>query len=171
MEWLYDVFFFAALNYHFESQCIPTPLSWYVHHFPNWLMRLGVVGTFVIEIPIPFLFFAPVRALRLFSFYSQVRHCFYSWSFYHYPDAIIHRTFVFVSLKLRYFYKWPLSGLAITISSTYLPWHYASHCWMIGICCGLQECLGRLVLRNDDLVLNPHHGCLWRHWSLECTVP
>ncbi|XP_055935289.1 lipase maturation factor 2-like [Argiope bruennichi] len=62
----------SALNYHFESQCIPTPLAWYAHHLPKWFLKLGVVGTFIIEIPIPFLFFAPVRSLRLFSFYSQV---------------------------------------------------------------------------------------------------
>lgn len=62
----------TALNYHFESQCIPTPVAWYFHHLPDWILRLGVVFTFVVEIPIPLLFFAPVRSLRIFSFYSQV---------------------------------------------------------------------------------------------------
>ncbi|KAL1442859.1 hypothetical protein MTO96_046222, partial [Rhipicephalus appendiculatus] len=60
------------LNYHFESQCIPTPIAWYFHHLPNWVLRLGVVFTFVVEIAIPPLFFAPVRSLRIFSFYSQI---------------------------------------------------------------------------------------------------
>lgn len=63
---------FSALNYHFESQCIPTPLAWYAHHLPEWLLKLGVAGTFIIEIPIPFLFFSPIRSLRLFAFYCQV---------------------------------------------------------------------------------------------------
>ncbi|XP_037507722.1 lipase maturation factor 2 [Rhipicephalus sanguineus] len=62
----------TALNHHFESQCIPTPIAWYFHHLPSWMLRLGVVFTFVVEIAIPPLFFAPVRALRIFSFYSQV---------------------------------------------------------------------------------------------------
>ncbi|KAL3171985.1 hypothetical protein MRX96_043665 [Rhipicephalus microplus] len=62
----------TALNYHFESQCIPTPIAWYFHHLPNWVLRLGVVFTFVVEIAVPPLFFAPVRALRIFSFYCQV---------------------------------------------------------------------------------------------------
>lgn len=62
----------TALNYHFESQCIPTPLAWFAHHLPPWLLKLGVVGTFIIEIPIPFLFFSPLRSLKLFAFYSQV---------------------------------------------------------------------------------------------------
>lgn len=62
----------TALNYHFESQCIPTPLAWYAHHLPEWFLKLGVAGTFVIEIAVPFLFFIPIRSLRLFSFYCQL---------------------------------------------------------------------------------------------------
>ncbi|KAM7292355.1 lipase maturation factor 2 [Ixodes scapularis] len=61
-----------ALNVHFESQCIPTPVAWYFHHLPEWFLRLGVVFTYVVEIAVPFLFFMPVRSLRIFSFYCQV---------------------------------------------------------------------------------------------------
>ncbi|CAG0918177.1 unnamed protein product [Notodromas monacha] len=61
----------TALNWHYESQCIPTPLSWYAHQLPDWFQRLSVVVTFVTEIPIPLLFFAPVRNVRLFAFYMQ----------------------------------------------------------------------------------------------------
>lgn len=62
----------TALQYHFESQCIPTPFAWFAHHLPGWFLKLGVVATFLVEIPIPFLFFSPVRSLRYFSFYAQV---------------------------------------------------------------------------------------------------
>ncbi|XP_052802806.1 lipase maturation factor 2-like [Mya arenaria] len=62
----------TALNWHFESQCIPTPLAWYYHHLPDWFLQLSVVATYVIEIAVPFLFFIPVRSLRLFSFWAQV---------------------------------------------------------------------------------------------------
>lgn len=62
----------TALNWHFESQCIPTPLAWWWHHLPEWFLKLSVVATYIIEIAVPFLFFAPVRSLRLFSFWSQV---------------------------------------------------------------------------------------------------
>ncbi|KAJ8023409.1 Lipase maturation factor 2 [Holothuria leucospilota] len=62
----------TALNYHYESQCISTPLAWYAHQLPEWFQKLSVVGTFVIEIPVPFLFFSPIRNLRLFAFWSQV---------------------------------------------------------------------------------------------------
>ncbi|NXF42273.1 LMF2 factor, partial [Nyctibius bracteatus] len=39
---------------------------------PVWFHKLSVVATYVIEIAIPLLFFAPLRRLRLFAFYSQV---------------------------------------------------------------------------------------------------
>jgi len=62
----------TALTYHYETQCLPTPASWFAHHLPVWLQKLSVVATFLIEIAVPPLFFAPVRRLRLAAFYSQV---------------------------------------------------------------------------------------------------
>ncbi|XP_046465996.1 lipase maturation factor 2 [Neodiprion pinetum] len=61
-----------ALNVHFESQCIPTPLAWYAHHLPAWFLRLTTVGANVFELAIPFLFFFPNRKVRITSFYLQV---------------------------------------------------------------------------------------------------
>ncbi|XP_065070665.1 lipase maturation factor 2-like isoform X2 [Rhopilema esculentum] len=62
----------TALNWHYESQCIPTPLAWYMQKLPDSFHRLCVVFTYLIEIVIPFLFFAPVRSIRLFAFCSEV---------------------------------------------------------------------------------------------------
>ncbi|XP_074083253.1 lipase maturation factor 2 [Macrotis lagotis] len=62
----------TALTYHYETQCLPTPLAWYAHHLPVWLHKLSVVATFLIEIAVPVLFFAPIRRLRLAAFYCQV---------------------------------------------------------------------------------------------------
>ncbi|KAM8942785.1 lipase maturation factor 2 isoform 3-T3 [Lycaon pictus] len=62
----------TALTYHYETQCLPTPASWFAHHLPIWLHKLSVVATFLIEIAVPPLFFAPVHRLRLAAFYSQV---------------------------------------------------------------------------------------------------
>ncbi|XP_037538792.1 lipase maturation factor 2a [Nematolebias whitei] len=62
----------TALTYHYETQCIPTPLAWFAHQLPVWWQKLSVVGTFVIEIPVPLLFFSPLRRLRLGAFYMQV---------------------------------------------------------------------------------------------------
>ncbi|XP_058804278.1 lipase maturation factor 2-like [Phymastichus coffea] len=61
-----------ALSVHFESQCIPTPLAWYAHHLPKWFLRFTTVGALVIEIVVPFLFFFPIRKVRIVSFYLQL---------------------------------------------------------------------------------------------------
>ncbi|XP_074638203.1 lipase maturation factor 2-like isoform X1 [Acropora palmata] len=62
----------SALNWHYESQCIPTPIAWYFQKLPTWFHRLSVVMTYVIEIAVPFLAFAPVRILRVFVYCSEV---------------------------------------------------------------------------------------------------
>ncbi|XP_060632321.2 lipase maturation factor 2 [Anolis sagrei] len=62
----------TALTYHYETQCIPTPAAWFFHQLPVWFQKFSVVGTYVIEIAIPPLFFVPLRRLRLFAFYSQI---------------------------------------------------------------------------------------------------
>ncbi|XP_051916108.1 lipase maturation factor 2a isoform X2 [Hippocampus zosterae] len=62
----------TAMTYHYETQCIPTPLAWFAHQLPVWWQKLSVVGAFVIEIAVPLLFFSPLRRLRLCAFYLQV---------------------------------------------------------------------------------------------------
>ncbi|XP_029993059.1 lipase maturation factor 2a isoform X2 [Sphaeramia orbicularis] len=62
----------TALTYHYETQCIPTPLAWFAHQLPVWWQKMSVAGTFVIEIAVPFLFFSPLRRLRIGAFYLQV---------------------------------------------------------------------------------------------------
>ena len=49
----------AALDYHYETQPLPSPLAWYAHLLPAWFDRLCVVGTWVVELALPFLIFAP----------------------------------------------------------------------------------------------------------------
>ncbi|KAG8440131.1 hypothetical protein GDO86_006069 [Hymenochirus boettgeri] len=61
----------TALTYHYETQCIPTPVAWYAHQLPVWFQKFSVVATYFIEIGVPWLFFLPFRRLHLFSFYSQ----------------------------------------------------------------------------------------------------
>lgn len=36
----------SALNWHYESQCIPTPVAWYFQKLPVWFHRLSVVMTY-----------------------------------------------------------------------------------------------------------------------------
>jgi hypothetical protein len=63
----------SALNYHFESQCLPTPLAYLAHHFPSWILHLMVVGTYYVEIAMPIAFFAPFKSIKRFAFWTQVR--------------------------------------------------------------------------------------------------
>ena len=52
---------FTALNYHFETQPLPTPLAWYAHHLPDSVLMVTTGATLIVELIIPFLIFAPRR--------------------------------------------------------------------------------------------------------------
>ncbi len=51
----------TALNFYFEVQPLPTPLAWYAHQLPEWLLRSSTALTLVIEILVPFMMFMPRR--------------------------------------------------------------------------------------------------------------
>lgn len=53
----------TALTFHYETQPLPTMFGWYMHQLPAWWHRASCAGMFVIELVVPFFFFAP-RALR-----------------------------------------------------------------------------------------------------------
>ena len=56
----------SALNFHYETQPIPNLFAWYAHQVPDWFQKFSVAGTLLIELALPFLFFAP-RRLRLIA--------------------------------------------------------------------------------------------------------
>jgi len=49
----------TALNFHYETQPIPSLASWYVHGLPEWFQRMSVAGVFFFELVLPFFIFAP----------------------------------------------------------------------------------------------------------------
>ena len=49
----------TCLNYYFETQPIPNPLSWYFHRLPEGIHKAGVVINHVVEVIVPFGYFAP----------------------------------------------------------------------------------------------------------------
>ena len=51
----------TALNNYFEVQPLPTPLAWYAHQLPEWLLKTATAATLVIEILVPFMMFLPRR--------------------------------------------------------------------------------------------------------------
>ena len=54
----------TALNYHYETQPLPTVLGWWAHQGTDWMKRFGVGFTHFVEIVVPFLIWGP-RRLRL----------------------------------------------------------------------------------------------------------
>jgi predicted DCC family thiol-disulfide oxidoreductase YuxK len=51
----------TALAYHFETQPLPNPLSWYAHQLPVLLLQAGTALTLFIELVVPFLILLPRR--------------------------------------------------------------------------------------------------------------
>ena len=49
----------TCMDYHYETQPMPGPLSWYAHHLPGRFHRVEVFGNHVVELAVPFLYFAP----------------------------------------------------------------------------------------------------------------
>lgn len=49
----------TCLDYHYETQPIPNPLSWYFYWMPRWVHHGGVLFNHFIELIVPFGYFAP----------------------------------------------------------------------------------------------------------------
>jgi hypothetical protein len=58
----------SALNYHFLTQPLPTPLAWYAARLPANALVFATGATFVIELVLPFLIFFPRRLRFLAGF-------------------------------------------------------------------------------------------------------
>jgi hypothetical protein len=52
----------TAMTFHFETQPLPTPVAWYAHHLPQWLLKALTAGVIAVELATPFLIF--VRRFR-----------------------------------------------------------------------------------------------------------
>ena len=49
----------TCMYYHYETQPLPNPLSWFFHHLPKPLHRLEVLFTHFVELIVPFFIFFP----------------------------------------------------------------------------------------------------------------
>lgn len=50
---------YTCLYYHYETQPMPGPLSWYFHHMPKSIHRFGVAFSHFVQLVVPFGVFAP----------------------------------------------------------------------------------------------------------------
>jgi predicted DCC family thiol-disulfide oxidoreductase YuxK len=55
---------FTALDFHYWTQPIPTPVAWYAAQLPAWFQKASVGAVFFLELAIPFLVLAPRRLRR-----------------------------------------------------------------------------------------------------------
>ena len=49
----------TCLFYHYETQPLPNPLSWYFHWLPRWMHRFAVLFSHFVQVIVPFGLFAP----------------------------------------------------------------------------------------------------------------
>jgi hypothetical protein len=49
----------TCLYYHYETQPLPNPLSWWFHELPKWSQRASVVVSHFVQLVVPFGFLAP----------------------------------------------------------------------------------------------------------------
>ncbi|MCK6456768.1 MAG: lipase maturation factor family protein [Phycisphaerae bacterium] len=55
----------SALEYHYQTQPLPTWIGWYAHQLPGWFQRLSVAVMFIIELLLPFHVFGPRRMKQI----------------------------------------------------------------------------------------------------------
>src|SRR5262249_51077334 len=60
-----------ALNSHYQTQPLPTPMAWYAHQLPSIVQKTSVLGVFLVELIAPFFFFAP-RRLRVIAAWMAI---------------------------------------------------------------------------------------------------
>jgi hypothetical protein len=55
----------TCLYYHYETQPIPNPLSWWLHFRPHWFHQLGALWNHFVELVVPWFAFGPRRARHI----------------------------------------------------------------------------------------------------------
>ena len=77
-----------ALQFHYETQPLPTPVAWYAHQLPSWFHQFSVAIMFLIELLVPFAIMGPrrVRHCAGFAFLFLMalilltgNYCFFNW--------------------------------------------------------------------------------------------
>jgi hypothetical protein len=68
----------TCLQYHYETQPMPNPFSWYFHWLPVWIHKTGVIFNHFTELVIPFAYFAPYRICAVAGLITIF---FHSWLF------------------------------------------------------------------------------------------
>lgn len=62
----------TALEYHYATQPLPTPIAYYAHNLPPFVNRLSVAATLIIEISLSLLLLAPSHQVRVIGASVQI---------------------------------------------------------------------------------------------------
>lgn len=61
----------TCMNYHYQTQPVPNPLSYFLHHAPEIIHKLETMGNHIVELVVPFLLFYP-RNGRIFAGFVHI---------------------------------------------------------------------------------------------------
>lgn len=61
----------TALNVHFQGQCLPHALSWWVAQLPQLVLKAGVAATLLVEGPMTLMLLVPFRPVRMVACWLQ----------------------------------------------------------------------------------------------------
>jgi hypothetical protein len=53
-----------------ETQYLPTPISWYIHQFPDWFLQLSTAGVLACQLLLSLFIVSPIRNHKIVAFYS-----------------------------------------------------------------------------------------------------
>eukprot|EP01063_Lacrimia_lanifica_P016586 TRINITY_DN2312_c0_g2_i1.p1 TRINITY_DN2312_c0_g2~~TRINITY_DN2312_c0_g2_i1.p1 ORF type:complete len:777 (+),score=286.70 TRINITY_DN2312_c0_g2_i1:69-2333(+) len=62
----------TALQYHYASQCLPTPAAWWFHNLPKWFHAMSLTFVLTSQVAGAFLLVAPAVGVRRFGVALQV---------------------------------------------------------------------------------------------------
>jgi len=62
----------TAMCYHYETQPVPNPFSYFLHFSPVWWHKFETMMNHIVELPLPFLILLPVTALVVFGGMVQI---------------------------------------------------------------------------------------------------
>jgi len=117
----------SALNFHYETQPLPTWIGWYAHQLPAWAQKASTVIMFAIELVIPFLIFTPRRprqfgSMVLISFQAAIfltgNYCFFNLL----TIALCLLLFDDIALRRLVPAKWRLDSPAVAPGPKTLRW-------------------------------------------------
>lgn len=60
------------MKHHLLTLPMPTNLAFYAYYIPEGLLKVTTIYVNLSELLCPWLFFAPIRSLRIFAFYWQI---------------------------------------------------------------------------------------------------